>query len=148
MNIISYKRLHFRKFVYTNEKKLQENGVTTNQIVANIEDEIIVPGDGLPKTVPDWVKEDDLFQLACADGSCSQITVVPQKIKPLNNNPKVKFVGVREAQDAKPDLTDESGAPLKNQQELVPVGTAASKDWPKREKSQDGLIASNQWLMI
>jgi hypothetical protein len=137
VNIISYKRLHFRKFKYTKETKLNDAGVNVTQTVAIIEDEIIVPGDGIPKVVPDWVKDDDLFQLNCTDGSCSEITVVPQKIKPLNNNPRVKITGVKVAEDAKPAMTDSvSGKVIP---EAVSVGTGAGKDWPKRESNASGL---------
>lgn len=145
MNIISYKRLHFIKYKYTNDSVINDRGVTVSSIVADKEDEIIVPGDGLPKVVPDWVREDPLFELACTDGTCSEITVVPQKRKLVNNEPKVKITGVKVAEDAKPIFIDSDSnaankAPVR---EASPVGTSAGKDWPKRETSPDGVIASN-----
>lgn len=104
MQIISSRRLLFQKTTYHDEVV---DGKPTGFRVAAIEAKIIVNADTNPQIVPEWVKDDELYNICVDEGVIMQVTAKGIK-------PKTSLKGMNSqvttpvAEVIKPDTEEEN----------------------------------------
>lgn len=86
MQITSERKLLFQLVDYKTDPK-------TKEIRAHVKERVLVSPNPKPQIVPDWVRNDDLFKMALADGTVQEVNVVERPAaKAKATAPGVKVV--------------------------------------------------------
>lgn len=137
INVQAFRSFHFRKFNIVTD-------VRSSELVAVLEKEIIIEPKAEIQTLPDWVKDDELFDMAMSDGTLREVNFVEQKKKPtIDNRPKVNITGIPRAQLADPNegaKIAETGKGFDANAQPLTGQVAAGSNWPKEaDKNNSGL---------
>lgn len=131
INVIAHRTFHFREFDIVKDKN-DEN-------VAILKNEIIIAADPKVQKLPEWVKKDELFDMATQDGTLQEVTFVPGRKKPILDNRPKGLAGIPRAQFADPNEAAEEAETGKVTPKFddgaTPLGgqISAGVDWPKNQ---------------
>jgi hypothetical protein len=120
MQIVAKKRYQFNDYLYSIHPR---NG----EVIATLQHSFHVTPSLRPQLVPDWIRDDDLFDMGVADGSIVTVGDVPAKTVRPTTEPTLA-VQQQEMSESDKELLNTPISEL--------IATPATAQWPTMGKTQ------------